>query len=161
MKLGQITHGFAKINCTFEFRLFQFNGIIESRKPKPSFNQAQSMTKSKFCKEMKILQCSECNKTFTSKSGFDKHVQHHTGQYSFFCSICRKGFNNGYNFKEHMRGHEGRGYPCEYCGKVFKSKKYMKYHESEHTGKYRLTCEYCNEGFNEQNRFIKHKLSHK
>ena len=141
MELGRITFGFAVSEVTFESRcLLQLNDIIDSRKPSPLFKKAESMTKSKFCREMKILQCSECNKTFTTKLGFDKHVQHHTEQYSFFCSICRKGFNNGYNFKEHMRGHEGRGYPCEYCGKVFKSKKYMKYHESEHTGKYRFEC---------------------
>ena len=110
---------------------------------------------------MRILKCSECNKTFTSKAGLDKHFQHHTGQYSHFCSICRKGFNNTYNYKEHMRGHEGKGYSCDYCGKMFQTKKYMKYHESEHTGVYRFTCEFCNKGFNVQSLFVKHTEVHK
>ena len=76
---------------------------------------------SRFCSKGKYLKCNECNKTFNSKIGLDLHVQHHTGQYSYFCGQCRKGFVTLSNYKLHMRGHEGKGYPCEYCGKVFKS----------------------------------------
>ena len=59
-----------------------------------------------------------------------------------------------------MRGHEGKGYPCEYCAKMFKTLKAKRYHESEHTGNYRFTCEYCNKGFNEQHIYAKHQSSH-
>ena len=35
-----------------------------------------------------------------------------------------------------MRGHEGKGYPCDYCSKVFKTIQSKQYHESEHSGVY-------------------------
>ena len=76
---------------------------------------------SRVCSKGKYLKCNKCNKTFNSKIGLDLHAQHHTGQYSYFCSRCSKGFVTLSNYKLHMRGHEGKGYPCEYCGKVFKS----------------------------------------
>ena len=31
------------------------------------------------------------------------HIQHHTGQYSYFCSQCSKGFSVTCSYKEHMR----------------------------------------------------------
>ena len=113
-----------------------------------------------FGTQLKMWKCNECNKTFTSKSGFGMHIQHHTGKYSHFCSICRKGYNNGYHFKLHMRGHEGKGFPCEYCGKVFKKIQSKKYPESEHTGVYRFTCTVCSKGFNDKGVFVKHEARH-
>ena len=110
--------------------------------------------------EKLYLKCKECDKTFNTKSGFDRHLQHHTGQYSFFCEQCMKGFANSSNYKLHMRGHEGKGFPCEYCGKVFKSPQFKQYHESEHTGNYRFTCEKCKKGFNEKRHYFKHLTLH-
>ena len=55
-----------------------------------------------------------------------------------------------------MRGHEGKGYPCEYCGKVFKTIQAKQYHESEHSGIYRFTCFKCNKGFNHKSKYEQH-----
>ena len=112
------------------------------------------------CTEVKILKCNECNKTFNTKAGFDRHRQHHTGKYSYFCSICRKGYNNGYNYKLHVRGHEGRGFPCEFCGKVFRTEHGKRYHESEHTGIYGFMCAKCSRGFNIKSQYEKHVTEH-
>ena len=134
----------------------------QARRPqsKSVRNVRSVVTKNDLCMELKVLKCKECNKTFTSKIGFERHSQHHTGRYSHFCSICRKGYNNGYNYKLHMRGHEGRGFPCEFCGKVFSSGQMKQYHESEHTGIYRFSCETCNKGFNAKTQYDKHVASH-
>ena len=59
-----------------------------------------------------------------------------------------------------MRGHEGRGYPCEFCGKVFKTEHSKRYHESEHTGEYGFNCKVCNKGFNIKSRYEKHLEGH-
>ena len=78
------------------------------------------------------LECKECHKTFSAARGLKLHVQHHTGQYSYFCGLCRKGFVVSSHYKEHMRGHEGKGYSCDSCGKMLKSGQFLRYHLSEH-----------------------------
>ena len=132
-----------------------------SAKITPNSKNTKGDGSNKCYTELKILKCSECDKTFSSKTGLDQHFQHHTGQYSYFCSQCNKGFSVACNYKEHMRGHEGRGYSCDYCGKIFKTKKWHGYHQSEHTGVYRFTCEYCNAKFNDQPKYVKHLKGHK
>ena len=96
-----------------------------------------------------------------SSTGLKMHMQHHTGQYSHFCEVCRKGFKSSTQFNDHVRGHEGKGYPCEYCGKMFKKLMRQKYHLSEHTGVYRFFCDICKKGYNEKGPFVKHIDAHK
>ena len=71
------------------------------------------------------------------------HSQYHTGKFSHYCGQCRKGFTRKSHYDEHMRKHEGRGYACEYCPKLFQTAKGLRNHLSEHTGKFRFTCEIC------------------
>ena len=106
------------------------------------------------------LQCNVCDKLFTTSLGLKLHSQHHTGQHSYFCDQCRKGFVAKSHYEIHMRAREGRGYPCEYCGKKFSSGQYLRYHMSEHTGKYSFICEICGKGFNEKNLLVKHGEDH-
>ena len=80
--------------------------------------------KKDLCSLMKIFRCNECNKTLTSRRGFQQHIQHHTGQYSYFCKICRKSFNSSSHYKEHVMAHEGRGFSCDFVVK------YLKVHNS-------------------------------
>ena len=49
-----------------------------------------------------------------------------------------KGITTKGHFKEHARAHEGRGFSSDFCWKA------PRYHTSEHTGKYRFRCQYCN-----------------
>ena len=51
-------------------------------------------------------------------------------------------------YNVHMRSHEGLKYRCEYCGESFTRQMKLKYHMSEHTGNYRLKCDFCGKGFN-------------
>ena len=60
-----------------------------------------------------------------------------------------------------MRKHEGRDYACEYCPKLFKAPKSLRYHLSEHTGKFRFTCDMCGKQYNIQSQFIKHLESYR
>ena len=59
-----------------------------------------------------------------------------------------------------MRSHEGRGYPCEFCGKVLSSEQRKQYHESTHTGLYRFICDMCDKGFNDKNKYEQHRVEH-
>ena len=60
-----------------------------------------------FGTEIKTWKCNQCNKTFSSKPGFDRHTLHHTGKYSYFCGLCRKGFTQCSHYKRHMKRHDG------------------------------------------------------
>ena len=107
------------------------------------------------------IQCDRCDKTFRSVTGLRHHQQHHTGQYSYSCGLCRRGFVQTRDYEHHMRGHEGRGYPCEFCGKVLKSSQSLKYHLSEHTGQYLHSCIICKRGYNEKRKLLEHMKQHR
>ena len=146
-----------KINCCLIKSTFVL--YIQSRKKKtkqPEEFLKQNTFENGLGTQTKIWRCNECNKIFSRKNALDRHNQHHTGKYSHFCSICRKGYNNGYNFKLHVRGHEGKGYLCDYCGKVFKTIQSKQYHESEHSGVYRFACAKCSKGFNYKSKYEQH-----
>ena len=103
--------------------------------------------------------CEECDKTFVTNNSLVRHMQIHTGRFSYYCKICRRGFNIDTNYKIHMRSHEGLKYCCQYCGKSFVNKQTHDYHTSVHTGQYRFTCGNCSKGFNIKNIFEKHQLA--
>ena len=44
-----------------------------------------------------------------------------------------------------------------FCGKEFQIKQRKCYHESEHTGIYRFSCQECGKGFNEKSLYLKHR----
>ena len=88
-------------------------------------------------------QCPECGKGFSTEQNLRLHSQYHTGKFSYYCGQCRRGFYKKSHYDEHMRKHEGRGYACEYCPKLFKAPKSLRYHLSEHTGKFTFTCDTC------------------
>ena len=106
------------------------------------------------------LTCFKCNKTFTTKGNLKSDMELHTERFSFYCEMCNKGFNNLNHYKTHMQAHEGIRYHCQYCSKVFASKKTPQYHLLQHTGEYRFRCDTCCEGFNDKPKFEKHVAIH-
>ena len=65
--------------------------------------------------------CQVCEKSFSSKSGLDKHVKSiHEGR-KFMCVECDKTFSDKRNLRNHMKTvHTGeRDYQCEQCSKTF------------------------------------------
>ena len=62
--------------------------------------------------KMKFI-CIKCGKKLTSKSGFDRHMQLHTGHFSYYCDRCRRGFNGNTEYERDMRSHAGLKYHCE------------------------------------------------
>ncbi len=90
-------------------------------------------------KYKKDFPCSHCEKVFSYKSHLNRHMQIHTGQFSFYCEICRRGFNERNFYTAHMNKHEGRTFPCEYCSKNYYTERSLMLHvRSAHLDKLKL-----------------------
>ena len=59
-----------------------------------------------------------------------------------------------------MNSHYGKQFHCGFCGKPFKSKEFLEYHEKEHQGLFKFRCRFCEKGFNHHGNFVKHEKSH-
>jgi len=93
--------------------------------------------------------CAQCDKTYASRDGIDKHVRFvHEGECALSCSLCQKKFARKIQLDRHMLSHaeeQGRGtkisvsqgkdihtkkdgYKCQHCDKRFRSRKFLKVH---------------------------------
>ena len=79
-------------------------------------------------KEPGRFSCSQCDKTFNSKSGLAYHMEKDTGKFRLWCYQCQRGFTMRAQYESHMAKHEGRSFPCEYCPKRFQSKPSLRVH---------------------------------
>ena len=78
----------------------------------------------------------------------------------YFCNLCGIKLRSATRFEEHMNAHEGKGFHCSYCGKPFKTKEAIGYHEKEHRGIFRFECPHCPERFNKSSHFKQHAATH-
>lgn len=131
--------------------------------------------------------CGQCEKGFTSLSGYYQHQRLHKKGRNFTCSKCKKGFLCSYSLKQHERLHEGpstlcticgkgfsktgitrhmqmhrgeKNYLCTTCGKSFLSSGELLLHTRTHTGEMPYTCTHCGKGFSCKSHLNVHTRSH-
>ena len=105
-------------------------------------------------------QCPTCDK-FVDKTKLKRHMEIHTGHFSFYCAECKKGYNQKGNYIAHVSSkHEGISFPCNRCDRRFKNEASLKSHMSEHTGQWKFTCSLCNKGFNIKKTYEIHENKH-
>ncbi|XP_034529408.1 zinc finger protein 2 homolog [Notolabrus celidotus] len=131
--------------------------------------------------------CGQCERGFTSSSGYYQHQRLHKKGRLFSCSQCNKGFLCNYSLKQHERLHEGPTNLCGICGKSLSKagfKRHMQVHKGEkthlcttcgrsffssgelllhtrsHTGELPYTCMHCGKGFSTKSHLIIHNRSH-
>ena len=133
--------------------------------------------------QLEVLQCTFCDKTFTSKKLFKRHRLFHT-QYS--CKLCGKGFRMQSLLTWHEKNEHGNSvvinssmlksfdssafnmksivessqhcFKCEICGKGFKMSSLLARHwRMDHDVK--LHCQPCNKSFENDSLLRKHKLT--
>ena len=74
-------------------------------------------------------QCSQCNKTFTSRYGLHQHEEAHRGIYKYACRFCEKGFQSTTNLKEHTYNHTHvKEFLCSECGDAFRYARALREH---------------------------------
>ncbi|XP_037551757.1 zinc finger protein 25 [Nematolebias whitei] len=113
----------------------------------------------KIHKKGRTFTCNQCNKGFLSSSALKQHERVHDGPLNF-CKICQKNLcKNG--FIRHMQMHSGeRNYLCTTCGKAFLTSGELRLHNRTHTGELPYTCIHCGKGFSCKSHLTVHTRSH-
>ena len=81
------------------------------------------------------IQCTMCEKSFTSKNALKFHIESTHEENIFACKHCNKTFKTNFSVKEHVRRTHANNMAinCTKCEKSFKHKASLKFHiESEH-----------------------------
>ncbi|MED6246544.1 hypothetical protein ATANTOWER_019539 [Ataeniobius toweri] len=131
--------------------------------------------------------CIQCEKGFTSQSGYYHHQRLHKRGREFKCKECNKGFLCSYSLKQHERLHDGptnfcaicgrnfskngfirhmqmhrgeKNFLCTTCGKAFLSSGELRLHNRSHTGEMPYTCVHCGKGFSSKGHLVVHTRSH-
>ena len=104
------------------------------------------------------FKCLYCQKTFTRKDLFIKHMRIHTGERPFKCNECQMNFKQAQHLKEHRMKHSGdRPYGCKFCAKTFRKKGGLKDHERIHTGEKPFSCSNCDYKCTQKQNLHKHQ----
>lgn len=103
--------------------------------------------------------CIQCEKGFTSLSGYYQHQRLHKKGRNFTCGKCKKTFLCSYSLRQHERLHEGPSTLCNVCGKGF-SKTGITRHMRMHLGKRNYLCTTCGKCFLSSGELLLHTRSH-
>uniref|UniRef100_A0A8C0GX18 Zinc finger and BTB domain containing 45 n=1 Tax=Chelonoidis abingdonii TaxID=106734 RepID=A0A8C0GX18_CHEAB len=105
-------------------------------------------------------QCSHCQKTFSSRKNYTKHMFIHSGEKPHQCSICWRSFSLRDYLLKHMVTHTGvRAFQCSICCKRFTQKSSLNVHMRTHRPE-RFQCCICNKYFSHRTLLERHVATH-
>uniref|UniRef100_A0AAZ3SAD0 C2H2-type domain-containing protein n=2 Tax=Oncorhynchus tshawytscha TaxID=74940 RepID=A0AAZ3SAD0_ONCTS len=105
--------------------------------------------------------CSDCGKSFTSRSDFIIHQWIHTREKPYCCSQCGKSFTASNAFQSHLQIHAGeRPYPCLDGGKSFNQSSNLTTHQLTQTGVKPFICDQCGKSFAIASTLSRHQVTH-
>ncbi|XP_068112332.1 uncharacterized protein [Hyperolius riggenbachi] len=109
----------------------------------------------------KIFQCSECARSYSTKSLLTVHLRRHKRKCAVICSECGKGYSSKGNLFNHLRTHKGdRPFVCLECGKCFIHKHHLERHQKIHMRKRPFSCSECQKSFFLKEELHKHQRHH-
>ncbi|KFB45304.1 hypothetical protein ZHAS_00013250 [Anopheles sinensis] len=103
--------------------------------------------------------CSFCGRVFNKRIGLQDHENIHKGLNEYRCFECNRHFSYKSSYDRHMQvvHNDAKRFTCEYCHKSFKRKPTLKVHIRLHTGEKPYQCEFCKRRFVDPSSFHKHK----
>ncbi|XP_065715726.1 zinc finger and BTB domain-containing protein 45 isoform X2 [Patagioenas fasciata] len=101
-------------------------------------------------------QCGHCQKSFSSRKNYTKHMFIHSGEKPHQCSICWRSFSLRDYLLKHMVTHTGvRAFQCAVCCKRFTQKSSLNVHMRTHRPE-RFQCRLCTKGFSHRTLLERH-----
>ena len=105
--------------------------------------------------------CEKCDRAFTNKDLFVKHMSCHAEEKPFECLECGKKFAKALLLRDHRKRHFEKGsYECNFCPKTFFTPIKLREHVRVHTGETPLSCNICGKGFKRHSNLSEHKRIH-
>lgn len=122
---------------------------------KPLVQQVGHLSKTE---SIKYFACTKCRKVYKKKSGLNKHMMKHTGEYKFRCEVCDRGFQFKSVLQVHMKVHNRvNPYKCAKCKRSFSTEAALKNHE-EKSHSDPVICHLCNMPFVRQHNLVVHMM---
>lgn len=119
--------------------------------------------------------CTECGKSYRSRSSLKEHMDKHIGYKKFICDVCGKAFNRMNTLKVHRRIHANVDedsddnkskprkvnpitYQCYMCKKFLCNIQNLLTHVANHDRS--LSCDICAKSFSTWSSMVTHKKRH-
>ncbi|CAG9789591.1 unnamed protein product [Diatraea saccharalis] len=86
--------------------------------------------------------CGRCNEKFDEYRQLNKHMDEHVSK--FICDQCGNGYPTEGRLKMHTYSHKEGSFPCDVCGKVYRSKLGKRHHyQTVHLNVKKNKCTLC------------------
>ncbi|XP_069156670.1 zinc finger protein 724-like [Procambarus clarkii] len=105
--------------------------------------------------------CYQCGKTFSDRSGLNRHMLVHTGVKSHVFEECGKKFLRNDYLQQHLMAHSGdKHFLCKHCGKRFCRLGNLNDHMMGHNGTRPHMCHVCDKLFSRPDYLKDHMVVH-
>lgn len=104
--------------------------------------------------------CEHCDRKFTSKQLYKRHIKLHDPDNPNICETCGKLCSDKHTLASHMVCHQEKTLKCDVCGKLVDTVSNLEKHMRFHTGERPYKCSYCDERFITSSNVRSHERSH-
>lgn len=104
-------------------------------------------------KNVRVYECIFCNKVLNFQQSYQRHLQAHNREKTYFCKFCSKELAtpNSLSYHEKFNCYLGNSqtpsYKCDQCPALCKTKQQLQVHRLVHGNELKHACETCGKAF--------------